>query len=207
MSYYSYPYYVPCVEQCVNIAPPCKPVCAPTPVPCSDGPVTLSTSPVIITTIVNSSPNVPITNGTVYNPQSFPPPGTVTVIGGFPGTTTVNLGNITAASNGTFTVPTNGTYAISASVNFTYAYGTLPVNIPTITLYIYRINSAGIISLLASIVQNGASPTTTVTNVSQTTTAELASGDRIFFAANTTVSPYSVGNDSRFVITRLVKTC
>ena len=171
-----------------------------------DGVITLSTSPVSTTLVNSTNPNIPIPDNSIYNPLAFPQFGTVTVITGFPGIPTVNLGNIGSSPNGTFTIPISGIYMITASANFTNVSSTIPTTTPTITMYIYRINLTNLITQIGTIMQNATVISSTIINVSNTITAELCAGDKIFFAVNTTTSSYTVGTDSRFVITCIAKT-
>lgn len=182
MSYCYHPCYNYCYEPCQYV---CQPVCPPV------TQVALTTSPATTTVVAPGGTSIP--NGTIYNPALFPPAGTVTVITGFPGVTPINVGGITINPNGIFTLPIAGQYTISASANFT------PVTPPAsgnVRLSVYRISTAGVISLLTTNV--AVANATTVTNIPVSINTQFVAGDRVFFATTSTVSSFTVETNSVF---------
>jgi len=207
LSYYSYCnpckqnycqiQYNPCQIQCN----PCQSQCVPSPCPIYPP---ISPCPAV-TYITSSSTITSIPTGTVgVAPTPIPigsttiPVNTVTSITGLTGVPTINIGGITVnATTGQLTVPIAGRYDISAYVSF------MANAIGTREIYIYKVDvTTGIISLLASDSRNATIVGST--NATISTTAQLNSGDRIFYAVTQNSGTVIITTtDSRFTITRL----
>jgi len=167
----SQPCVAPCPVQCPTPCPTQCPIQCPTPTP---------TCPTVtFISDLNTAVVVPI-NGTPIVPGSTIIPATITVVNGFLGVPTTNIGGI-SQNGGFFTIPIAGRYIITTDICF--AAPTLPVTATdTREVYIYRIDATtGIITLLAVDTRTPVSGTPTCINVA--TVADLHSGDRIFIAA------------------------
>lgn len=168
--------------------------------------VTYITNPAVPTTVIGGVPIPP--------KSSFPPASsTVTIITGFFNTPIVNINGIIPRADGTFVVPKKGNYIITATFDYAPDASTLISSISgSITTYIYRVDTLSNIFLLAVDSRNVYTSTTypkTNTFVTLTTATDLRDGDRIFFAATTSLTPYmgyspivTVGTDSKFSIMR-----
>jgi hypothetical protein len=116
---------------------------------------------------------------TIPSGTTLVPAGTVTVINGYTGAPTTNIGGITA-NNGFFTVPVAGRYNVSADVCFDTVASTLTTDIREVTLYKVETTTALVtLQAIDSRLPIAASPTC----VNIATTIDLAVGDRIFVAA------------------------
>lgn len=169
---YAYP---PC---CWN---PCQPVCPP-PCPPPQCPTVSFITNAATTTNIPSGGTVLPPGTTIPAGITTVPPGTVTVINGYTGAPSSNIGGITA-NNGFFTVNIGGRYAVSANVCFDTVPSTLTTDIREVTIYKVETATAQVtLQAIDSRLPIAGSPTC----VNIATTIDLASGDRIFVAARQT---------------------
>lgn len=199
-----YNYCQPCPAPCPAPCPtPCPAPCPPCPPRCPD--ITYVTGP-STTGIVIPTGGTPIPVG-----STIVPAGSVTVITTFAAAPTTNVGGI-AVNNGQFIIPIAGRYDISGTVCLDVpANSVIPAG-STFTLYIYKVDvTTGVITLLAAntapFTGAGTTPTVITTSCSNAaTTADLAAGDRVFFAVtqNTGLATVTTSTTAgRFAITRL----
>jgi len=207
-----------CYNICQNLCNPCQQVCNPCqqvcnpcttscPVPCT----TPCTTPCPqVSFISNTATATTVTSGGILLPvgtviasgTTTVPAGTVTVITGFTGTPTTNIGGI-IPNNGFFTIPCAGRYTITGNACFSSVVTVATTDYRQLS--IYRTDATtGVTTLLATDSRNPISGMPTCINVA--TTADLASGDRIFFAATQTSTggvAVNVEAGGRYSITRL----
>ncbi|XWV25515.1 hypothetical protein QJ856_gp0242 [Tupanvirus deep ocean] len=166
------PCVVTCPQPCIPNPPPCPQPCPPCPT------VAYVTNIPTATTVVSGGAAIPV--GTVIAPGTTTvPAGTVTVINGFTGAATTNVGGITA-NNGFFTIPIAGRYVISANTCFAAVATVLATDVRE--LYIYRVDAlSGVVTLLAVDSRTPIAGQPTCINLA--TVADLNVGDRVFVAA------------------------
>jgi hypothetical protein len=174
--------------------------CQPTTCPCPN--ITYINGIASATTIISGGAPIPV--GTVIIPGTTTvPAGTVTVINGYTGAPTTNVGGI-IQNNGFFTVPTSGRYIIAADVCFVAP--TLVSATDSRVLYIYSVNAiTGLVSLLA--VDSRLPIMGLPTCINLTAIADLTCNDRIFVAATqlsaTGESVSTIAGTGRISITRI----
>lgn len=177
--------------------------CIPTPTPINNCPVvSYETYIASSTSIVSGGTSIPV--GTIILPTSTTVPvNTVTVINGYTGAPTVNIGGV-LPNNGFFTVPITGRYVITANICFSSVTTTTTSDVREVYIYKSAANT-GLVTLLAVDSRNPISGSSTCINVA--TEADLAISDRIFVAVRQTNANSSVINTDpgtgRFTITRI----
>lgn len=179
-----------------NPCNPCPNICGPQVcnIPCPVQPVAYIANAAVTTSVLSVNPPNPIPIGSI----TFPPLSTnVTVISGFSGTPTTNVGCITNnITSGQFTLPVAGRYELSAYVSFTAN------SVGTRELYLYKVDgSTGVISLIVSDSRNAA--TVGTTNITLTTIAEFKANDRLFIAASQSSGASLSTTEARIAIVRL----
>lgn len=156
----------------------------------------------IETSVVVPSGNTPIPENTIILPNTtVVPANTVTVLSGYTSPATTNMGGI-LSTNGFFTIPVSGRYSISAFITFELVQSSASTDMRA--LYIYRVNRAGLVTVIGVDSRFPVSGSTTSINVA--TLAELCAGDRIFLAVLQTsgsVPISTVANGGRLAITKI----
>jgi hypothetical protein len=188
----------------------CNPCYTPTPCPC---PVPTPTSNVVYITNVATPTTVPsggtaIPIGTIIPAgNTTVPAGTVSVINGYTGAPTTNIGGI-IANNGFFTVPVSGTYNINANVTFAVPLAVTAGDLREV--YIYKVSGAtGIVTAIADETAYPISGSTTSINISAN--EEFLAGDRFFIAARQITSGGAaidtVATVGRLAVVRYYRQC
>jgi len=196
-----------CKSKYEPVCQPCQPPClVACPVPCPPAPACPAVS--FVSGIATGTPIVaggtPIPVGTIIAPGTTTvPAGTVTVINGFTGSPTTNVGGV-IANNGFFTAPIAGRYVIAANVCFASVATVTATDIRE--LYIYRVDAlTGIVTQLAVDSRTPVAGSPTCVNIA--TVADLNAGDPIFIAARQTNATSTiidtVSTVGRLAITRV----
>jgi hypothetical protein len=193
-----------CQQSCVVACPSpyvvaCPPACPPT-VTCPT--VSYITNIATATPVFSGGTSIPV--GTIIPAGTTTvPAGTVTVINGYTGSPSSNVGGI-LANNGFFTIPISGRYVISANICFASVASVVSTDIRE--LYIYKVDAlTNVVSQIAVDSRTPIAGSQTCINVA--TVADLLAGDRIFIAARQTntagVTIDTVATTGRLAITRV----
>lgn len=162
----------------------CNPCCTPSTCPCPV-PVPTPTSSVVYitnvatpTTVISGGTALPI-GTTIPAGNTTVPAGTVTVINGYTGAPTTNIGGI-ISNNGFFTIPVSGTYNINANVTFAVPLSVAAGDFREV--YIYKVSNAT--TLVTAIADQTAYPISgSTTSINVSANEEFLAGDRFFIAA------------------------
>lgn len=159
---------------------------------------------IIINPVAVPSGGAPIPVGTMIPIDStVVPPGTVTLLNGFCGFPSVNLGGI-IANNGFFTVPLSGRYVIFVNITFPSVGSVTPIDFRE--LFVYKVEYTDRqVSQIA--VENKLPIAYNQTALNIMTVTYLQSRDRIFLAVRQLNSNGEIINtlpgSGRFSITRI----
>lgn len=192
-----------CCYNCCGYNPcpqPCPQPCPPTPPSCPA--VVYITNIDTATAVPSGGMDIPV--GTVIaTGTTTVPANTVTVINGYTGAPSTNLGGVTA-NNGFFTVPMAGRYVVATNICFASVDTTTTSDMREV--YIYRVQATtGVVTQIAADSRTPIASSTTCVNVSSVT--DLAAGDRLFVAARQINADAAVINTvasvGRLAITRV----